>query len=232
MSSDLELASDPSADEMELRRLAQSDDLLVRRAVSENVSCPKNTLAKLFLEFPAEVIANPATALFDLDSRWRMEWIPREWRQSVASNNQTDHTVLDFLTADIEWDVRADVARNSSSPSWILEKLYNDHSSEVLSSVAANKNTSVDRLVQFARSDNWYHRVMLTHNQNTPHEVWMVLAHDKNDDVAQSVASSPLAPVSALVLLVNHPSRYVRKNVFNNPNTPGHVRQSIVLSSS
>ena len=70
-------------------RLARSRSSNVRRAVAQNFAAPKEALVKLVVQFPEDVLNNPACDLFNLEEEMPFRWIPTDRQFEVLEKHDT-----------------------------------------------------------------------------------------------------------------------------------------------
>ena len=73
-------------------------------------------------------------------------YLIKVWHESEASSPNTPKEILEKLSNDEDFYVRACVAQNSNSSEEVLEKLSNDEDFRVRAYVALNPNTSEEIL--------------------------------------------------------------------------------------
>lgn len=159
LEADLAAASDPSTSAKDLLRLSKSRSPRVRRAVAENLAAPKEALARLFKEFPAEVLANPATELFEMEED---TWQPLSW---------------------IDHRVRREVAKTTSSLV-VLERLALDEDNDVRSGASENALVTREMLIRFSSDRWWGARFHVARHKDTPREILEKMVDDPHSSVA------------------------------------------------
>jgi hypothetical protein len=177
--------------------------------------------------------------------------------------------------------IRQAVAQNLNAPLEILEQLISDSNSEVVRqalkhpyvtldflnkspefhkasnwrlrlSIARNKRTSLDVLLQLAEDDSAFVRYAVSHNPNTPHDI-ALQAGDPNHfqqllqsgiagnnlkqlerlstsyavKLRKAVAYNPNTPRRVMEVLVNDRSYQVRRELARNHETPQHLLEAL-----
>lgn len=104
----------------------------------------------------------------------------RSMLEEIASDKNSDPSVLKYLAELDDASIRMDVARNSNAPADILLKLSEDKDADVRFAVTMNPNTSADTLLRLSEDENGGVRAMaedpdvrrmFAKNPNTPQEV-------------------------------------------------------------
>jgi hypothetical protein len=108
----------------------------------------------------------------------------------------------------------------------VLEMLADDWCIDVRDGVAGNPNTPVSVLEKLARDNDYWVRRRVSINPNTPASVLERLAEDDDVRVRILVALNPNTPVVVLERLAED-EEWVRKAVYENPNTPNEIRKTI-----
>lgn len=207
---DVAYAQDPSTTPEELDQLSSHFAEAVLRAVAQNMASPKEALARLFEEFPEEVVSNPASALFNMEPAGAWTWIPIQYRYNMAKNENASHIVLEALASDFQPEVRVQVAKNKSTPIYILEALASDASSKVLLEVGRNERTPLAILEAFASSDDLLARAGVAQNSSTPVALLRSLALDVHWTVRCRVAENANSPMDLLKSLSLDANQNVR----------------------
>lgn len=153
------IAQNPNIPVKILEILARDTSVQVRIAVASNGSTPSYLLEQLAKDREVEV------------------------RQTVASNSNSPANVLEMLVRD--WQCSTFVAQNPSTPTEVLEYLTRLSGFSWL--LMVHPNTTVEMrqrlLVALAKSRLDSDRLYASRHQNTPTEVLMELARDKNLEV-------------------------------------------------
>jgi len=174
-------------EQINLARLAESNDELDRDKVADNDNTPAEILEKLSNDDNRAV------------------------RSSVANNPNTPVEVLKKLADDNFWGVRDRVANNPNTPAEVLKELADDDYWGVRFLVANNPNTPVEVLKKLADDNDEEVRYVLADNPNTPVEVLERLADD-SDEARYRLTNNPNTPVEVLKKLANDHHKLVRRN--------------------
>ena len=112
---------------------------------------------------------------------------------------------------------RRKVARNSKSMK-ILDVLSKDKNYEVRAEVARNKNAAVGTLMDLAKLKNKWVKSALAKNENTPTSILNKLLRDKDEDVLYALAGNPSLGPQKLILLSRIKNNSIKWAVLRNPN--------------
>ena len=168
----LSLSADPFMPLTLLSKLADDENVSVRREVAGNVSTPVALLTEL--------------------ARDEDKWV----RMKVAENMHTPAALLTALAKDQDFEVRREVAGNPSIPPQVLPELSRDPDSLVRYALASNTNASFDLLAQLAQQEDSAVRAEVARNVNIRAELLIELS--KHDDVIWAVACNPNTPLEVL----------------------------------
>lgn len=142
---------------------------------------------------------------------------------AVATDPKCPSFILEILSRDERWEVRAKVAENLSTPLAILEAFVNEPTEEeaVLYAVARNPNTSLAILDLLSEGSETI-RSGVALNTQTPLKTLEKFALNTNDNsrVLWGVALNPNTPATTLIELSRHPNNDVRRAVAINTSTP------------
>jgi hypothetical protein len=92
--SKIEVASDPSTSHEELRRLVQTTDSELLRAIAKNPNIPRDLVVLLLRPFPYEIVANPVWQLLLLENPGFVE---REMSQFAISKMLDEQELPEML---------------------------------------------------------------------------------------------------------------------------------------
>lgn len=102
-------------------------------------------------------------------------------RKNITNNPSTPLEILEELSKDNNWEVRAGVAKNKFNISpQILTHLSNDLSVNVVAEVAVNPNTPPEILDKLSASNILEIRMEVARNPSTPIEILIRLLNDSN----------------------------------------------------
>jgi hypothetical protein len=132
-------------------------------------------------------------------------------RTAIASNHNTETSVLEKLSKDEHAFIRYEVARNSATSSEILENLSNDEDYNVRYAVAANENTPVHVLEKLSKDNDKTVRYWASINPNSPSYTSEGFVADK--DARNNSGKTILKSAGEL----NEPLIYLNKIILDSP---------------
>lgn len=145
-------------------------------------------------------------------------------RASVGRNPVTPVVVLDTLSKDSDISVRANVGSNCSSPVHVLETLAKDSNMVVQRAVSLNPSTPSHlkgRLLEYFSNDQDVAiRREVAANTATSAQVLAALGKDSESQVRREVAKNSKTHADLLGFLAEDPDDLVRAEVSLNPMTP------------
>jgi hypothetical protein len=115
---------------------------------------------------------------------------------------------------------RAAVARDRSTPIWVLRHLGSDENKSIRQMVAKNTETPLDLLAQLADDVDHFVRSGIAHNSSTPPNLLTFLANDQSAVVLTGVAINGNTPAAVLLGMADDPRMYVRWQLALNPSAP------------
>lgn len=140
-----QVAQNPSAPPELLRELGRSTkECSIRAFVAANPNTPKEVLLRLAIHFPEQFLNNPVVPLLCLEpdflatlpldtarSLFQCEKVPTVWlkqvsikiRKTLAKDSSTPITILEKLASDRDRSVRERVAKNPQTPTAVLPRL-------------------------------------------------------------------------------------------------------------
>ena len=204
------VASNTSATERLLERLAYDRFLDVRKAVASNIKSHPDTLSDL---------SKPGTHV--------------GIKRSVAANTSANEETLYMLSNYHDLTVRCNVASNRSTPSWLLYRMaeesdiigmdHNNHNTKgmakVLRRIASNVNAPEDLLLQFAYNiTNAEILSQVALNPSTTYAILEILSVSKYEYVRYDVATNINTSDKLLSILAKDPVDSVKLAVALNPN--------------
>lgn len=207
-----------------LEVLAKSKQIGIRERVAGNVSTPVASLVMLAKD-PSDsvrrhIAGNVATPAQTLKSLCRQQKI------SVAGNRSTSAAVLEALSIDSEYAVRAAVAKNSATPDAVLDRMSKDSEVSVRRGVAQNPSSSATLLQALFLDSSPDVRWGVILNRSAPSTVWNDLTEElvACGWIASSKAAEDLqAPVALLDALSRHPDVLLRAKVAQNVSVSGQT---------
>ena len=117
---------------------------------------------------------------------------------------------------------RRKVARSSKSMK-ILDVLSKDKNYEVRAEVAKNKHAAVGTLMDLAKSRNKWIKSALARNENTPVSILNKLLKDSDEDVLYNLAGNPSVGPQKIILLSRMNNNSIKWAVLRNPNVQSFV---------
>lgn len=152
-------------------------------------------------------------------------------RISVAGNQALPEDLLEELSRDDYWPVRATVAGCRWTPTPILLRLAKDPQREVRLGALRNPSMPLEVLLDAAQSDVQDDRFLVSYNPALPVDILRHLSEDSSEGVRWGVAANPNTPIDTLALLAEDSSPIVRQNVAGNTNTPTEVLTKIYMNT-
>lgn len=149
-------------------------------------------------------------------------------RESVASNVNSDHEILERLSNDV-LSVSSRVAKNTSAPAELLRSMFEWEHQLLKQYIAANLNCPLDLMDGIAslqESDPSHHsaKLALANNISTPVDILDKLLLAKNDKIIEAVVQnqSYVANENTIKCLTRVPdfSISARMKLADNPSTP------------
>lgn len=196
-----------------LSKLAINKERLIRQDVASNPNTPVEILAKLAMEFPQEIMANPILDLLMLDDLSQLLTLKTE----VAKSPNTPESILDRLKDDCDDGVRLAVAENINAPERILNHFCNSSNLNTLLNIAKNISASESILDRLKNHSFRQVRVAVAQNPNTPEKILDCLKSNSRK-VRIAVAENPNTSEKILDYLKSDRYFRVRIAVANNPN--------------
>ena len=111
---------------------------------------------------------------------------------------------------------RINVARNIATPADVLALMAEDEDQEVQLYVAANPNTPLENILDFASIEQFKEAV--AKNESAPDQILAELSLNEKTAVRGNVAGNPKTSLETLKVLLNDNEEYVRACVIENPN--------------
>ena len=235
----------PDTTAEELAELIKIGNTNVCKQVAQHPNTSPETLKKLFIKFPTEVLNNPIIDLLLLENsnffrelyysnpdcfiyftlplfyiEWAINNIEDYWvRCSIAESTTTPLCILEKLALDKDSEVRSCIARNSNISENIVNRLVQDEDTDVLYNLATNYKTSHKNLELLAKHEQSHIRSAVASNKNTPQYILEKLAEDRDTSVVCNVASNLSTSLKTLEKLSQHQAINVLVNVAKNLNT-------------
>ncbi|MGB5636857.1 MAG: HEAT repeat domain-containing protein, partial [Waterburya sp.] len=111
-----------------------------------------------------------------------------------AADTKASKNILKKLAKHQNYEVRQEVAKNTTTPTDVLISLAEDDNEKVRLAVATNSNTTIEVLGNLAEDDNEKVRLAIATNSNTTIEVLENLAEDDNEEVRLAALNNPNTP--------------------------------------
>lgn len=92
--------------------------------------------------------------------------------ESVCKNEKASPETLEHCSHHINWNVRAAVAQNPSTPAHVISKLADDHEGMVARGAALNTNAPKDVLIKSVKSNRFSIVDAALHNRNADADVY------------------------------------------------------------
>ena len=131
----------------------------------------------------------------------------------------------EVLTSSNPYD-RRDMARETTNPE-IVEILQYDPDDDVRRDLASNPNLPVEKLMEFAQSDDPALRWGVAQNDSAPAKILSMLSDDEDFYVRRDVGCNDNTPPDILAKLASDPESAVRYWVATNNNTPVEALQRL-----
>ncbi|MBD2577996.1 hypothetical protein [Oscillatoria sp. FACHB-1406] len=226
-----------------LEALSKSRDASVRQQVAANPNTPIAVLWKLGAEFPEYFLKNPIVPLLCLEFGDVIAAIPEDTLFELCSceipdclyqpllNPKHQHLIgeiarcsgihkslLERLLQDFSdyLDLRINLARNPSTPAFILARLAADRAPVVRDAVASNSSNPIEILQKLAENGDSLTRDAIASNESTPIALLHQLANDSTSLVRRAVARHYQAPREVLHHLAADSCYSVRLTVAKN----------------
>ena len=167
-----------------------------------------------------------------------MDNLSVEDKKKLATDQTTPPHVLETLSKDEDWEVRANVAENPNAPTHVLENLSKDNNSDVRSSVASNPNAPVNILESLSKDEDWNVRASVAWNKNTLPILVEELVNDVDARVrfAALTTLNPSLPLNIVKNLAVSNEEYDDKNFYSIMKkysfTPLHIKEALELLMS
>ncbi|MDR2222281.1 MAG: hypothetical protein LBE34_06020 [Flavobacteriaceae bacterium] len=175
--------------------------------------------------FVEKIASNPASTdrILDIILQEKEDY----YSQYIAARAYPSAHILNQLLTkyennEIEEDAIIIMARNTTTPIEILEKLYN-YKTYIRSLVAANCNINQQLYDKLLKDDNSYVLAGLAKNPLTTVETLDSLAHRKEAEIQKALAFNPITSTNALKQLANSKSTLVKILVSKHPNTTPEI---------
>ena len=244
----------PDTTAEELAELIKIGNTNVCKQVAQHPNTSPETLKKLFIKFPTEVLNNPIIDLLLLENsnffrelyysnpdcfiyftlplfyiEWAINNIEDYWvRCSIAESTTTPLCILEKLALDKDSEVRSCIARNSNISENIVNRLVQDEDTDVLYNLATNYKTSHKNLELLAKHEQSHIRSAVASNKNTPQYILEKLAEDRDTSVVCNVASNLSTSLKTLEKLSQHQVISIRVNVAKNPNISLNIMKQLM----
>lgn len=114
-----------------------------------------------------------------------LDQLRKRGRCDLATNPETDLSILTHLALDKDFEVRKGVAGNPRTSVDILQVLLKDGDEEVRAMAVRNKNLPIEDAVSAVRDPAWYVRDALVSREDCPKHILMVLKFDPVDFVTR-----------------------------------------------
>lgn len=256
-----------------LESFATDSDLNIRYRVAGNPSTPAEILKSLISDYNnlilRAVAGNPSTPaqilvmLADDSEDWFDEYVANNFNQysdytkkdvvfseyggiveNIAKNPSTPIAVLRSLASDADYQGRKYyIVENPNAPGEILESFVGveDRDNGVYSLVAKHPNTPRKVLESFINIPeknsihNYYNdevRESVADNPNAPVEILKLLAKDKSLRIRFRVARNHNTPINLLESLANESNHYIREAVAKNANIPLEMLEKLANDSN
>lgn len=175
----------PDTTASQLARLAQDADPRMRAQVAAHPNTPADLLGQLAVEFPAEVLSNPALPLL----RLAHPNLLKDW---------PDAALLALL-------------KLPSAPDWLRYHAAKSSPVEVQVALTTHPHLTPAEITQLAQHPAWLVRARIAARTDVPAELLDTLAHDLDYGVRLAVASRRDLPAQSVETLRRDPSRFVRQ---------------------
>ncbi len=201
------VATDSTAASEDLRTLSRDMNPRVREQVACNPGTPPDVLLNLAIDYPAEVINNPAMrvhiaadpALLDtlpydaIDPLLQEEALPTSWILVIMRH--------DYLSR----ETHLLVARHPNTPAAALRRIADDSitqpAGELACALAMHPACPADVLQALATHEDASVRAAVARHASTPAPLLPQLLGDANADVRRAVQAHPHAPSELITLL-------------------------------
>jgi hypothetical protein len=234
------LAQDPSADHRELGSLASQEDEAIQRALVSNPSTPLELLMQLGEKFPALLLENLVFPLLLLEDPM-LSVIPVKALVALAKLPQFPSGLLASLTHHPNWEVRAAVAANPSTPPEVLISLLENE--DINDSNYAENNPSMPQeyLQLFQRARRLIIGVTKRINGKairekseepplTSEEIKLLFSRGRRSRTW--LARNPVLPLSMMEPLLTSPEFEIRASLGSNPSLPSSLLMKVASDPS
>lgn len=210
-------ALDPATPPALLDARSRSPHAAVRRSVAANPGSPPGVLLRLAVEFPQEVIDNPALRLHLLSDPGLFASLPLRTVEIVLQKAEVPEILLLALLAHPSGQVRVAVASSLRIPPELLDRLASDPDDHVRRAAAANPLTPPGAVERLSRDASWPLRAAVAGRPGASASLLGALASDACSDVRMAAACNPSTPSGVLERLALDPRAWVRRGVAGNP---------------
>jgi hypothetical protein len=224
-SEDLAKAQSPKTPPDELRQLATSKAIAIRRAVAQNPSTPTEILLVLAAELPVEFCENPIFSLLLFESPSFIDKIPPRTLSKLFRFEALPSIFLEKANE----EVRIYAARLKDTSVHILRQLAVDPSKGVRAQVARNEKLPSDLVEKLSQDSEVTVRQAVSLRQTLTAEIAERLSIDKEAEVRSSVARHPNIPINLLEKLSMDVGLEVRRSVAAHPRCTPEILLSLAL---
>lgn len=200
----------------------------VRHLIANNPHTPPHVLEKLADDEDRDVrlgVAHNPNCSADVRSRLAKDRIV--WRLGVEKTFNLSPLALEELAKDASSSIRLSVARNPSTPSYVIGCLANDKDWQVRSAIAERSTCPGNVLVALARDPDYFIRSKVACNPSTPVHVLEDFWRTAEKWFSVDLAQNPSTPTHILEALSRDANYSVRRQLAENSNTPTHVLQTL-----
>ena len=151
-------------DEETVKKLANDEELNVRKAIAEREDIPSELVEKL---------ANDE--YFDV-------------RYLIAKRKDLPTELIEKLANDEDWQVRCKIAKRKDLPLELIEKLDNDEDSDVRCAIAERKDLNLELIEKLANDEDWQVRWKIAGREDLTSEIIKKFANDRRAYVRCAIA--------------------------------------------
>lgn len=218
----IKLARNESTSADVLTELSRESSRSLRKLIAGNPNTPVEVLEYLGQDYVEEIISNPIFDILLLENP-----NSKFLKICLACSSNTSIEILEKLSCDDDYTIRAKVAENNTIDDSLLAKLAKDENYYVIESVLKNKNVFLNTLKiltnNFVAKGFFSHKI-IKHPKSTTEIIYLLIEGLERKDLRGRyvivIAQYRKTPVDILRKLVNSNITSVRRGVAENRNTP------------
>ena len=201
------VATDATAAPDDLRTLARDMNPRVRQQVVHNPGTPPDSLMQLAIDYPADVLNNPALPVHIASDPALLGALPYDAIDPLLQENALPaHWILAIARRDyyLSSETRLLMARHPNTPAAALRELaasVNQFQTELARALPMHPACPADVLQTLATHADASVRVEVARHDSTPPSCLPLLLSDADTHVRRAVQTHPQAPLDLIALL-------------------------------